>query len=33
MFALEGFVLNGYALKVAHDFQRDRTNAKARQVS
>jgi heme o synthase len=32
MFALEGFVLNGYALKVAHDFHQDRTNAKARQV-
>lgn len=32
MFCLEGFLLNGYALKVAHDFDRDRTNAKARQV-
>lgn len=32
MFALEGFVLNGYALYVAHQFQQDRTNAKARKV-
>ncbi|KAI2495770.1 UbiA prenyltransferase family [Fragilaria crotonensis] len=32
MFCLEGFVLNGYALKVAYDFDRDRTNGKARQV-
>lgn len=32
MFCLEGFLLNGYALKVAHDFQQDRTNAKARKV-
>ena len=32
MFCLEGFLLNGYALKIAHDFDRDRTNAKARQV-
>lgn len=32
MFALEGIALNAYALKVAHDFQRDRTNAKARKV-
>jgi len=32
MFAFEGIALNAYALKVAHDFQRDRTNAKARTV-
>ena len=32
MFCLEGFVLNGYALKVSYDFDRDRTNGKARQV-
>lgn len=32
MFALEGFLLNGYALHVAHQFQQDRTNAKARKV-
>jgi protoheme IX farnesyltransferase len=32
MFGLEGIVLNAYALYVAHDFSRDRTNAKARKV-
>lgn len=32
MFLLEGVALNGYALFVAHDFQKDRTNAKARKV-
>ena len=32
MFALEGLVLNGYALTVAHRFQQDRTNANARKV-
>ena len=32
MFGIEGFLLNGYALKVAYDFDRNRTNAKARQV-
>jgi heme o synthase len=32
MFALEGILLNAYALTVAHRFQRDRTNANARKV-
>lgn len=32
MFALEGMALNAYALYVAHSFQRDRTNAKARKI-
>ena len=32
MFALEGILLNGYALKVAHQFHRQRTNAHARQI-
>lgn len=32
MFGVEGVVLNAYALYVAHDFHRDRTNAKARKV-
>jgi protoheme IX farnesyltransferase len=32
MFALEGVVLNAYALYVAHKFQRDRTNANARTI-
>jgi protoheme IX farnesyltransferase len=32
MFALEGLLLNGYALHVAYQFQQDRTNAKARKV-
>lgn len=32
MFALEGIVLNAYALHVAHKFSRDRTNANARKV-
>jgi protoheme IX farnesyltransferase len=32
MFALEGFVLNAYALTVAHRFQRERTNQNARKV-
>ena len=32
MFALEGIALNAYALKVAHQFQKDRTNANARKV-
>lgn len=32
MFALEGLVLNAYALTVAHRFQKDRTNANARKV-
>jgi hypothetical protein len=32
MFALEGIVLNGYALAVAYRFQQDRTNANARKV-
>eukprot|EP00547_Thalassionema_nitzschioides_P000051 CAMPEP_0194211250 /NCGR_PEP_ID=MMETSP0156-20130528/9821_1 /TAXON_ID=33649 /ORGANISM="Thalassionema nitzschioides, Strain L26-B" /LENGTH=317 /DNA_ID=CAMNT_0038938755 /DNA_START=398 /DNA_END=1351 /DNA_ORIENTATION=- len=32
MFGLEGLLLNAYALNVAHDFKRNRTNAKARKV-
>jgi protoheme IX farnesyltransferase len=32
MFAIEGLVLNAYALKVAHNFDKDRTNANARKV-
>jgi len=32
IFGLEGLVLNTYALYVAYNFQRDRTNAKARKV-
>ena len=32
MFALEGLVLNAYALHVAHKFRRERTNANARKV-
>jgi heme o synthase len=32
MFALEGIALNGYALWVAHDFSKHKTNAKARKV-
>jgi len=32
MFALEGFLLNGYALHVAYQFRYDRTNAKARKI-
>jgi heme o synthase len=32
MFALEGMVLNGFALRAAYKFDRDRTNANARKV-
>jgi heme o synthase len=32
MFAIEGLLLNGYAIAVAHRFQRDRTNQNARAV-
>jgi heme o synthase len=32
MFALEGLVLNGYAIAVAHQFRHDRTNQNARRV-
>lgn len=32
MFALEGIVLNGFALKAAYNFHRDRSNANARKV-
>jgi len=32
MFGLEGLLLNAYALYTAHDFKRNRTNAKARKV-
>eukprot|EP00549_Striatella_unipunctata_P009080 CAMPEP_0118725826 /NCGR_PEP_ID=MMETSP0800-20121206/33356_1 /TAXON_ID=210618 ORGANISM="Striatella unipunctata, Strain CCMP2910" /NCGR_SAMPLE_ID=MMETSP0800 /ASSEMBLY_ACC=CAM_ASM_000638 /LENGTH=234 /DNA_ID=CAMNT_0006634569 /DNA_START=18 /DNA_END=722 /DNA_ORIENTATION=- len=32
MFAMEGFLLNGYALYVAKAFEDDRTNANARRV-
>jgi protoheme IX farnesyltransferase len=32
MFALEGLVLNGYALHVAYKFRQERTNANARKV-
>lgn len=32
MFAFEGIALNAYALHVAHQFSRDRTNANARKV-
>lgn len=32
MFALEGFILNGYAIYVARKFNEDRSNASARQV-
>jgi len=32
MFALEGIALNAYAVHVAHQFSRDRTNANARKV-
>jgi heme O synthase-like polyprenyltransferase len=32
MFAVEGLALNGYALYVAHKFNRERTNANARKV-
>jgi heme o synthase len=32
MFALEGVVLNAYALHVAHKFRQERTNANARKV-
>lgn len=32
MFTLEGLVLNGYAISVAHRFRNDRTNANARHV-
>jgi protoheme IX farnesyltransferase len=32
MFALEGLVLNGYALHVAYRFRQERTNANARKV-
>jgi len=32
MFALEGFVLNGYAIYVARQFSEDRSNASARKV-
>lgn len=32
MFALEGMILNAYALTVAHRFYRDRTNPNARKI-
>jgi protoheme IX farnesyltransferase len=32
MFALEGLLLNGYALKVAYDFQQDPSNQRARKI-
>jgi heme o synthase len=32
MFAIEGLLINGYAIAVAHRFQRDRTNQNARAV-
>jgi heme o synthase len=32
MFALEGLVLNGYAIAVAHQFRHERTNQNARKV-
>ena len=32
MFALEGLLLNGYALYTAYQFKHDRTNAKARKI-
>jgi len=32
MFALEGIALNAYALKVAHAFRNERTNANARKI-